>query len=59
MLKHKEVSLEGAMNTVYKELSAARVECATLRRNRDALLSRLKTLETDLGKSLKVVPERH
>lgn len=58
MLMHKKVLLDGALNAVNKELSSVWVECATLRWNRDEVLSRLKTLETHPGKSLKVVSER-
>lgn len=35
MLKHMESSFDGAINTVNKELSSARVECATFLRKRD------------------------
>lgn len=41
-----------------KKEAAARLEFVTLRRNRDGVLARLRTLETDLEKSLKDVPER-
>lgn len=58
MLRHKEAWRDGAWNAVIKILPTARVKRATLRRDRDKVPSRLKTLETDPGKSSKVVSER-
>lgn len=58
MLMHKEASLEGAMNSVNKELSEDRIECATLRRSWDEVLSKKRTLDTNPGKFLEVVSER-
>lgn len=57
ILKHKEASFDGAMNAGNKEVSAARLEYATLGWIRDEVLSRLKMLKTDLEKSLKVASE--
>lgn len=57
VLKHKEASFDWAMNAVNRELFTATVDCATLRWNGNVVLSMLKTLEADLGKSLKVVFE--
>lgn len=56
MIKHREASFDGAVTTVNKELSAAQVECAVLLWSRDKALLKLKALETDIGKSLKVCP---
>lgn len=47
LLKHRKPSFDEATNAVNKELSAARLECATLWWNRDEVLLKLKMLETD------------
>lgn len=47
------------VTTAVKEiLAAAGVDCAALRCNRNEILLRLKTLETDFGESLKIEPEK-
>lgn len=58
LFKHRKASFDGAMAAVNKELLSARVECVTLGCIREEVLSKLKMLETDLGKSLKIVSER-
>lgn len=46
------------MVAVNKRLSAVGAECAALRWSRNEVLSKLKTLETDLGELLKAVSEQ-
>lgn len=55
LLTHSKASFEGVMTAVHMESSAARVECAPFRWNRDEVLSKLKTLETEQAESVKVV----
>lgn len=56
-VKLRDVSFDGAMAAVNKELSPARVDCAALCWNLGKALSKLNTLDTDLEESLKVVIE--
>lgn len=58
VLNYRKSLFDGPMNAVDKELATARLKCATLRWNRNEVPSELKTVETDLGKFLKVVSER-
>lgn len=58
LLKHKKELFDGDMTAAYKELSTARDECASLSWNREEVLSKLKTLETDLEESLKICPNK-
>lgn len=55
MLKRKEASFDGAICSVNTELSAARVEFTALWCNRNQVLGKLKTWETFLRHSLKVL----
>lgn len=58
MIKHREKSFEKSTEAVDKGVSAAKVECVALRLNLDEVVSKLKVLETDLGKSLKSLSEQ-
>lgn len=59
MLKQEGALFNEAVNAVNRELSVSRVECAILLWNRDEILLRLKTLETDLGKFQNIVSGRN
>lgn len=58
LVKHRYKTLDDALAAVSKKLSAARVDWVALQWNRYEVLSKLKVLETDLGRSLKAVSER-
>lgn len=53
-IKNQEASFDGVMSAVSKELFAAKVEYAALLWIWDKVISKLKTMEIDLAKSLQV-----
>lgn len=56
--KYREALFDGAISAVNKDLPTARVECASSRWNLDEVLSKLRTLETELRESVNVVSRR-